>query len=184
MTALRLGGGLIALLALASPLRGLVPESFPDLIREGNLLMEQERWADALIPFKEVINQHSVKHRSEKAEANYKIGVCYEKLGEEKYAVGAYTSVLATYPAEVEWASRALESRVQITAKPGETEDPIAEYRFLRKTSFILQRNVGNREVPEALKRILESVPQIAKDLGLTDDQIANVDREHGIVPK
>jgi len=180
----QLSTGLFVLLAFANPVLSVEPDSVPGLVREGNVLLEEGRWQEALLPFRKAINQHTVKHRKEKAEANYKIGICLEKLGQDADAASAYLSVIAVYAAEVEWSSRALECRVQITAKAGKTDDPVAEYKFLRRNSLIIQRSLSNSEPPEALKRVLDSIATIAADLRLTEDQIADVDRELGIATK
>jgi len=176
--------GVFVFFAAVHDLIAVEPLSVPDLVAAGDSLMKKEKWREAMTPFQTAINQHSRNDHSRQAEANYKIGICFERLGKDADAALAFLNVVAVYPTEVDWASRALERRIAIVSKAGKTDNPEAEYKFARRNSIVIQRNVKDSDFPDALQHVIEALPQLAEKLNLTAEQVSTIDRELGIEPE
>lgn len=171
-----------AIRAGAINLEGAESKPVTFLIQSGKSLMEKKQWEKAIAVFTEANKQHSKRHRNEKAEAAYLVGICLEEIEKTHQAKAAYLAVVSTYTNEVEWSSLALERQFQLLFPSKETSNSIAAYRFLRRNTYVIEFIIEARhdetKSPDALIRLLNLLKKLTIQLQLTGGQISQIGQD------
>ena len=176
---------LMAVLWLAGS-GGLAQDTAPPLssverLEAGRALVKKEEWAAAKEMLSSINEMKRHPPAAVRAEANFLLGQCLERLDNPENAVRAYNVVVAVYGDQTEWASRSAERAFLLA---NDTEDPkkkLQAYRFLRKVTHQLGERLGDREPPAALERVRDLLARTILDLGLSLQRQRAIDRELGI---
>src|ERR1017187_5579036 len=75
-------------------------ESFSVLLQKGIFAEETERNLDAAIKIYRQITTEAATNRSVVAQAQYRLGVCYQRKGNKEEAVAALKRLLTAFPNE------------------------------------------------------------------------------------
>jgi len=96
-------------LALALATLGFAAESLSALLQKGIFTEETEGNLDAAIKIYQQILAETEANRSLGAQAQYRLGVCYQKKGDKEQAISAFNDLLKRFPAEAALAQKARE---------------------------------------------------------------------------
>ncbi len=141
--------GILGLLVAAAVL-GAVPQTGEDLFQKALRLETNEaKWAEAIGLYQTILKQFP-ENRQLAAEAQFRIGQCYERLGNQE-AQNAYQTVVRDYGEQKEIVAKA-QDRLSKLKRPGATPDEPEGIRIrqvLKKpyTDF-LGEHIFRRTVP------------------------------------
>jgi len=157
----------------------LIPESYMNL---GRIAVMQDRWKDGREYFGKVNKSKKWLDRAERAESNFKYGLCLEMLGKTDDVILVYNAVIAVYGSYIEWSSQALERGFELAYRTDDLEKKIKAYNYLRKILYMFQ-NAKDADAPSgALGRMRKRLLEVQKELGLTPNQLREIDINLGII--
>ena len=90
-------------------------ESFSVLLQKGIFAEETEGNLDAAIKIYQQITAEAATDRSVVAQAQYRLGVCYQKKGNKEQAINILNDLLKQFPAEAALGQKARESATEAT---------------------------------------------------------------------
>lgn len=160
--------------------QGLVPHAYLNL---GRISVKREKWKDGLQYFGKIIKTKKWLDRQERAEANFSYGLCFDQIGKTDEAIYVYHNVFIVYGSYVDWSSQAVERGFELAYSKEGQEAKIRAYTYLRMVLYMLQMGREEDAPSGALGRIRRRLPEVIKELGLTSEQLLEIDRELGILP-
>ncbi len=156
----------------------LIPEAYLNL---GRVSVKLERWEDGREYFGKINRNKKWLDREKRAESNFYYGLCLEKLGKTDDAIKVYNAVIAVYGSYINWSSQALERGFELAYAIDDPAKKIRAYSYLRKILYTLQ-NAEESEAPSgALGRMRRRLPGVRNELGLTPEELREIDFKLGI---
>jgi len=156
----------------------MVAESYLNL---GRLAVKQKKWKEGLGYFASINKNKRQLNRAGRAESNYKYGLCLERLGRTDDALLVYNAVIAVYGSYLDWSSQALENAFELAYKTDDPEKKIKAYMYLRKILYMFQKADERDCSSGALERLRRRLPEVRNELGLTPQQLQEIDEKLGI---
>ena len=156
----------------------LIPETYLNL---GRVSVKQQRWEDGREYFGKINKNKTWLDREARAESNFNYGLCLENLDKTDDAIKVYNAVIAVYGSYGNWSCQALEKGFELAYKIEDSNKKLKAYRFLRKILFMFQ-DFKEEDVPSgALGRMRRRLIAVRTQLGLTPEQMQEIDVELGI---
>lgn len=156
----------------------LIPEAYLNL---GRVSVKLERWEDGRENFGKINKNKKWLDREKRAESNFFYGLCLENLGKTDDAIKVYNAVIAVYASYIAWSSQALERGFELAYAIDDPAKKIQAYSFLRKILYTLQNAKESEDPSGALGRMRRRLPGVRNELGLTPEQLQEIDFKLGI---
>jgi len=159
--------------------KSLIPDSYLNL---GRLAIKMEDWEGARENFGKINKNKKWLDRLARAESNFYYGLALEHLGKTDDAIKVYNAVIAVYGSYIDWSSQALERGFELAYSIDDEEKKIKAYSYLRKILYMFQKAKEVDAKSGALGRMRRRLPAVRNELGLTPEQLKELDFKLGII--
>ncbi len=157
----------------------LIPDAYLNL---GRLAIKMEDWESARGSFGKINKNKKWLDRVARAESNFSYGLALEHLGKTDDAIKVYNAVIAVYGSYIDWSSQALERGFELAYSIDDPQKKIRAYSYLRKILYMFQKAKESDAPSGGLGRMRRRLPAVRNELGLTPEQLQELDLKLGIV--